>query len=416
MRLLVFTENYVRGGGNRYLVDLVNGMGPSFDSVVLASNPGGLFAEDLARLGVVAETRSVPVLTSAPFHHAGGFVARVVGRVVTAADPVAFELNTRRIGRLIVDVRPDVLLVCNGGFPAARSVLAAAVAGGRAELPVAMAVVGMPIPRRSAPRWYERRVDERVWASVDFVVTSGSAILGRLETLRGLPSGRGAVLPNALPDRGPAHAAHEGALTVGCVARVARSKGMLELADAFVRVAPAFLEARLRVVGEGDAREEMRARLAQAGLTDRVEFPGYVSGDDAVAEEVARLDVYALPTHGEMNPAGEEGGGPPYSILEAMRAGTAIVTTSVGSIADGVTDGCEGLLVPPQDAAALAEAIGRLLSDEDLRRRLGEGARARFLRDFTLEQATARAARLARELIATARSPRHADEERRTLR
>lgn len=392
MRLLVFTENYYRGGGNRYLIDLVNGASAPFKSVVLASNPGGVFPEDLERLERPVEPRSVPILTSARVRSRGGFAASLMRRMVTLIDPIVLWLNVRRLGRLIADVRPDALVVCNGGFPAARSVLAAAIAAKRAGLPVGMAVVGVPVPRRPRLFRYEQALDRRVWDSVDLVAVSGSAILRGLETLRGLPRGLGRVIPNALPDRAPVHRERGAVVTVGCVTRVDRLKGMPELADAFVKLAPAFPEARLRVIGDGDAREEMRTRLVAAGLGDRAELPGHVGGDDAVAEEVAGIDIYVLPSH-------MEGGGPPYSILEAMRAGCAIVTTSVGSIGDGVTDGCEGLVVSPADVDALAAAIRRLLSNAPLRRRLGEAARKRFLQDFTLARSHERAAELAQDLL-----------------
>jgi hypothetical protein len=49
-RLLVYTENYGRGGGNRYLVDLINAVSDRYDEVVLCSNPGGIYEEDVAQL------------------------------------------------------------------------------------------------------------------------------------------------------------------------------------------------------------------------------------------------------------------------------------------------------------------------------------------------------------------------------
>jgi glycosyltransferase involved in cell wall biosynthesis len=344
------------------------------------------------------ESRAVPVLTSARYRTRGGPADALMAQAVKWADPIAFRVNLRRMGRLIAEVRPDVVLAAAGGFPAGRSVLACAVAGKRAGARVAMTVVGLPVPRRPALELYERSVDKLVWGSVDAVAVSGSAILARLETLRGLPPGLGRLIPNALPEGGPVHQPHAGPLTVGCLARVTRSKGMLDLAAAFERLSGTFPDARLRIVGDGDAREEMRGRLVAAGLEGRVELPGYISGDEIIAEEVSRIDVYVLPTHGETHPGGEEGGGPPYSILEAMRAGTGIVTTSVGSIADGMTDGREGLLVPPKDVEALSDAIARMLADEELRQRLGQAARDRFMRDFTLTRSRERAAALAADL------------------
>ena len=73
------------------------------------------------------------------------------------------------------------------------------------------------------------------------------------------------------------------------------------------------------------------------------------------------------------------------AVLEAMAAGLAVVTTPVGAIPDAIQDGQTGLLVPPGDAAALAEALARLIADPALRRRLGLQARARFAADFSID-------------------------------
>jgi glycosyltransferase involved in cell wall biosynthesis len=73
------------------------------------------------------------------------------------------------------------------------------------------------------------------------------------------------------------------------------------------------------------------------------------------------------------------------SCLEAMAFGLPVVATRAGGLPEVVEDGVTGLLVPPGDTHALAEAIGRLLRDPDLRRRLGEAGRERVLARFTAE-------------------------------
>ena len=71
------------------------------------------------------------------------------------------------------------------------------------------------------------------------------------------------------------------------------------------------------------------------------------------------------------------------ALLEAMRAGKAIVATTVGGNGESITDGIDGLLVPPADSVALADALRKLLSDRSLRERLGQNARNRFEKEFT---------------------------------
>ena len=90
------------------------------------------------------------------------------------------------------------------------------------------------------------------------------------------------------------------------------------------------------------------------------------------------LDVFVLSSRYE---------GLPISMLEAMAAEVACVLTRVGGIAEAVADGREGLLVPAAAPEALAWAIGQVLEDPDLRRRLGTAARERVQRDFSIDRA-----------------------------
>ena len=73
--------------------------------------------------------------------------------------------------------------------------------------------------------------------------------------------------------------------------------------------------------------------------------------------------------------------------LEAMAFGLPVVATRVGGLPEVIEDGVTGLLVPPGDADALAQAMIRLLSDADLRRRMGQAGRERVLKEFTTERA-----------------------------
>ena len=86
------------------------------------------------------------------------------------------------------------------------------------------------------------------------------------------------------------------------------------------------------------------------------------------------------------------------ALLEAMAAGIAIVATAVGGVPDVVADGEEALVVPPGDPGALAAALGRLGTDPQLRRRLGEAARDRSA-EFSPEAVAARLETVYRELL-----------------
>ena len=152
------------------------------------------------------------------------------------------------------------------------------------------------------------------------------------------------------------------------VGRLASNKGLLDLTDAFASLSKADRSAQLVLVGEdGGQRAPVEARARALGIADRVHLVGAV-GDDAVlsaAYHEARLTVL---------PSEYEAFG--LVLLESLAAGTPVVASRVGGIPEFVDDGKAGLLVPPHSPGALFEAMGRLWSDRDLARRMGEYGRA----------------------------------------
>lgn len=377
-RLLVFTENYARGGGNRYCVDLVNALAPSYDEVVLASNEGGIFPEDSARLASNVVVRPVPFLTRSKARHSMRAVPRAARApwllLLSLAEPLLFRANVRSFTRFIRQIAPDTVLGCNGGYPAARATLAMVVAAHGCQVPAALSVVSMPTPRRKNLAAYERSVDSRVWRSVRLVIVNARAIGEALTAQHDMPPALARTIYNGLPDA-PYRKEREATWSIGFVARLDRAKGVMVLLDAFKQLSDKWPRLRLHLVGQGDASAAVADRARELGIADRVEASGFSDADIHLTLESFR--VYAFPSFHE---------GLPYSILEAMRAGCTIVSTSVGGIPEVLRDGQEGLLVPPRDAAALANAIDRLLSDEATSSRLGHAARARFEQNYLLEK------------------------------
>ena len=151
------------------------------------------------------------------------------------------------------------------------------------------------------------------------------------------------------------------------IGRFAYPKDFTTLLEALARVRA---HCRTVLAGDGPALPAVAAAVQKDGLSERVELLGARAD---IAELLARSDVFVLSSSSE---------GFPVSILEAMAAGLPVVATDVGGVAEAVEDGETGLLVPPADSEALARALERLVSDADLRRRLGAAGRARALRLF----------------------------------
>lgn len=374
--LLAFTENYRRGGGSRYLVDFVNAAPARFDRVIVASNPGALAPEDLTAIGRAVTAVTARFTTAARTTAAAGLLAPLTARLVRAADPFVFEANVRSLGLLVRAARPEVVVAFNGGHPAARSNLAMVVAARRAGARALLSVVGTPVPRRRELAGYEAKLDARVWGAADAIVVNAHAVGEALVTLRGAPREKLRLVRNGLADTPHVRApgAFADAPVIGCVSRLDEEKGAFDLLEAFAALAPEFPRARLRMIGEGDARAALLDRARARGLADRVDAPGHVAGD--VDATVAAFDLYAFASHHE---------GFPYAILEAMRAGCPLVTTGVGGVPEAVRDGIDGLVVPPRRPESLAAALRRLLTEPALRAACARSARERFLAEFSFD-------------------------------
>ncbi|MFQ4136150.1 glycosyltransferase family 4 protein [Nodosilinea sp. PGN35] len=164
----------------------------------------------------------------------------------------------------------------------------------------------------------------------------------------------------------------DGALVVGTIGRLTRQKGFAYLVDAIAQLRPQFPKLRLLIIGGELSTDpepfqaELMAQVQGLGLQDCVTFTGF---RDDTPELLGLLDVFCLPTY--------FGEGLPRSILEAMAMGLPIVTTDIRGCREAVIPQENGLIVPPKDSGALAEALGELLGDRALRQRFGEASRQR---------------------------------------
>ena len=154
-----------------------------------------------------------------------------------------------------------------------------------------------------------------------------------------------------LPDE---YGMEPGAQIVGVVARLEPEKGHPTLLEAWPVVLRSCPGAYLLVVGEGSRRDALEAQARELRIAHRVVFTGR---RDDIPAVTAALDVAVLPSYREAQG---------LTILEAMALSRPVVASNVGGIPEMVEDGVTGLLVPPRDPAALAEAIVRLLRDHPL--------------------------------------------------
>jgi len=130
----------------------------------------------------------------------------------------------------------------------------------------------------------------------------------------------------------------------------------------------------LELVGDGPLRREIEQLTAQLGLLDRVQFTGTRRD---VPERLAKAQILALISRWE---------GFPLTVIEGMRAGLPTIGSDVGGVREAVEDGQNGFLVPREDPEELSRKVRILLTDAQLRRRMGQEGRRRYESMFTFEK------------------------------
>lgn len=155
----------------------------------------------------------------------------------------------------------------------------------------------------------------------------------------------------------------EGENVVGMVGRLSEQKAPWNLIQAIPQILAHHPRTRFVFVGDGELRNKMKALARELNVSAHTLFLGF---REDVAEILRILDVYVLPSQWE---------GLGRSLTEAMYLRRAVVATAVEGVPELVESGKTGLLIPPHDPQALAQAVGALLSAPEMRRQMGEAAR-----------------------------------------
>jgi glycosyltransferase involved in cell wall biosynthesis len=162
------------------------------------------------------------------------------------------------------------------------------------------------------------------------------------------------------------------------VARLVPLKGHLHLIEACARLRARGLAFSCEIVGDGPERPTLGEAIERAGLQDQVRLTGALPQEEVI-QKFAACDLFVLPSFVDERGATDI---LPTVILEAMASARAVVASRVGGVAEMIEDGKNGVLVPPGDAGALAEALAPLLADGELRRKLGAQGRGRVEQEF----------------------------------
>ena len=219
-------------------------------------------------------------------------------------------------------------------------------------------------------------------APADTVVTVSEANARHLRAV--LPGRRVRLIHNGVSLAQPVDPGASSTLL--CVARLVPKKGIDVLLRATALVVRDHPELRVTVIGTGPLLAELLELRSELGLDDTVEFAGAATSSDVQrAMDAARAVVLAC----RVDESGDRDGMPTV-LVEALARAVPVISTDVPGIGELVRDHITGLLVPADDDAALAQAIGELLASPELARRLGRAGRDLVGSDFSPAEATRR--------------------------
>jgi len=288
--------------------------------------------------------------------------------------------ETRRLGRLLARVRPDVVHTHNLHAHFYGS-LAARLAGVPAVIHTRHGVALGDSRHGRLLFWMGCRLADRV-VSVSEDSARLSVAQGRLRPGRSVTVWNGIDL-SAFPCRGPM--AGGPLITVARIEPVKDLETLLRALEIARRAMPGL---RLTVVGDGSQRAALERLAGDLGLRDAIAFLG------------ERHDVAALLAEAAAFVSSSKTEGVSLTILEAMATGLPVIATHVGGNPEVVEDDVTGLLVPPRDATALAEAMVSIARDPARAAAMGRAGRARAERHFEVGQMVRTYERMYMEVLA----------------
>ena len=282
----------------------------------------------------------------------------------------------RGLGRIAREVKPD-LVFCHG-FNGPIVVKVASLFEKSLQVPMVCTYHGLYNPPTESRQKIADAVNKvQAWMYKKYArtVVLVAKYSGEYLLERHVPESKFEVVYNGIaaeePKMQPVQLQYDG-ISIGMAGRLDAIKGLNYLIEALPEVKKRVNEKfHVYIIGDGPEENTLREQVKNLGVDDVISFEGYQSN---VPAWLKAWDIFCLPSLQENHS---------IALLEAMRAGKAIVCTSVGGNPETVTNGKEAIFVPARDSGALAKAIVELIESEHLRNELGKNAAKRFLNCFT---------------------------------
>lgn len=367
--ILFVVDGLEYGGGERVFLQLALGLRDRYH-VSVASTPGGICERRFRDCGVT-------------FH-------RVDMHRRFSLKPI------RRIRKIIVDHGIDV--VHSQGARADFFARAAARLAGHTPVVCTVATLVEGFHRGPFIRHIYRLCDRLTERYVGRFICVSHALRRYLTEGRTIPPGRVVTIHNGIEvdHYRPVHdqsffksawGISPDVSLVGAVGRLVEEKGFRYFIEAASLIEDLVPGTMFLLAGTGPLRGELEDMARRLGIAEKVIFAGFTHD---IRDVMAAVDVLIMPSLTE---------GFPMTTLEAMALSRPVIASDIDGIREQIQDGIEGILVPPEDPVALAQAVAGLLQDGNLSRMMGRAARQRVEGDFSVERMVSETERVYRSLM-----------------
>lgn len=384
----IFIENYLDGGLERMVGDLLCGGAAGFSQIYVFDAGDGSSSKRL-RLRCPRTVRWIQVnLICLPNFDRpinSGFLKKATRRclvgIITLLRWGLMWINVAQCKRVLRKNKVDTLHVVNGGYPAAFSCLSAVLAAkGSGVRRVLFSVTGIPAERRIPI--IERIGDKAVFSRVDAWVAVCRAAAEALCERRGFVADRICVVPpgievsavSMVKDRSKLLNTQN--LVIGNLSVLRRYKGQHVLLDAVQLLKPLYPNIKVEIIGEGPERGPLVDQARRLKIDKNVIMLGNLT-DEESKERMSAWDVFVHATFEDAFP---------YVILEAMSLKVPIVASRVGGISEQIVDNISGRLVQPGHPNELAEVLREILQSPEIAVKFAQVAHERVRQHFSLEK------------------------------
>ncbi len=358
LNILLLATHLNTGGISSYLLTLSRGLVKAGHRVVIVSS-GGNLVSDLQPMGI--EHITLNIRTKSELDYRIYFALGKLNRIIRQHDIDIIHAQTRIT---------QVMAACLSRIT------------GRPYLSTCHGFFKPRWPRRIFPCW-GRAVIAISDAVQDHLIKDFKMEPKRVSLIRnGIDLEQFPLVTAQLREKQRRHFGLGDTPVIGIIARISEVKGQDILITAMKKIVSVFPHARLMIVGEGGFQRPLEALVESLGLKENVRFYSIVN---KTADMLSLYDIFVLPSR-------QEGLG--LSVMEAQASGLPVVASKVGGLPSLIEDGRTGLLVPPENANLLAEAILFLLRNKTKAQEMGQRAREFIQKEFSSDRMVEQTAEL----------------------